>query len=77
MRDIEEREVAVELVTESPAQYWETMSEHVSSAVAALQQVDEATRARIADAVIAQVQTYERDGAIRVPGLRARISGTK
>lgn len=41
LRDVAERDVDVELVTSSPAQYWEMMSEHVSIAVAALQQLDE------------------------------------
>ena len=47
LRDIDEWDVGVELVTESPEQYWEMISEHVSLAVAALQQVDEAARDRI------------------------------
>ncbi|MEO5723937.1 MAG: hypothetical protein ABIQ39_10955, partial [Ilumatobacteraceae bacterium] len=47
LRDVAEWEVAVELVTRSPEQYWEMISEHVSLAVAALQQVDEPGRTRI------------------------------
>jgi SAM-dependent methyltransferase len=39
LRGVAERDVAVELVTDSPAQYWEMISEHVSLAVAALAQV--------------------------------------
>jgi hypothetical protein len=60
LRDVAEWNVDVELVTRSPAQYWEMISEHVSLAVAALQQVDEPARERIAKAVIAKVSTYER-----------------
>src|SRR5664280_619143 len=45
LRDVAEWNVDVELVTRSPAQYWEMISEHVSLAVAALQQVDEPARA--------------------------------
>ncbi|MGZ4155435.1 MAG: class I SAM-dependent methyltransferase, partial [Actinomycetota bacterium] len=41
LRDVAEWDVDVELVTPSPAEYWEMISEHVSLAVAALQQVDE------------------------------------
>jgi len=41
LRDVAEWDVDVELVTRSPEQYWEMISEHVSLAVAALQQVDE------------------------------------
>jgi hypothetical protein len=40
LRDIAEWDVEVELVTRSPEQYWEMISEHVSLAVVALQQVD-------------------------------------
>src|SRR5664280_1723221 len=66
-----------ELVTRSPAQYWEMISEHVSLAVAALQQVDEPARERIAKAVIAKVSTYEKDGKVRIPGVARCIVGTK
>src|SRR2546423_5987038 len=45
--DIAEWDVGVELVTSSPAQYWEMISEHVSLAVAAPQQVDGPARERI------------------------------
>jgi hypothetical protein len=38
LRDVAEWDVGVELVTDSPAQYWEMISEHVSLAVAALAQ---------------------------------------
>ena len=46
------------------------ISEHVSLAVAALQQVDELARGRIAKAVIAKVSTYEerRQGKDSGPG---------
>ena len=55
LRDIAEWDVDVELVTRSPAQYWEMISEHVSLAVAALQQVDEPARERIRATAIAKV----------------------
>jgi hypothetical protein len=69
--------VDVELVTRSPAQYWEMISEHVSLAVAALAQVGEPARERIAKAVIARVSTYEEDGRVRIPGVARCIAGTK
>src|SRR5690348_7381055 len=75
--DVDEWDVDVELVTRPPAEYWEMISEHVSLAVAALQQVDEPTRERIAKAVIAKVSTYEDDGTVRVPGVARCIVGTK
>jgi SAM-dependent methyltransferase len=78
LREVAEWTVGVELVTRSPVQYWEMISEHVSLAVAALQQVSEPARERIASAVIAKVSTYEQDdGQIRIPGLARCIVGTK
>ena len=77
LHDVAEWDVDVELVTSSPAQYWEMMSEHVSLAVAALQQVDEPARKRIAATVIATVGAYEEDGTVRVPGVARCIVGTK
>jgi hypothetical protein len=38
LREVAERDVGVELVRRSPAQYWEMISEHVSLAVAAVAQ---------------------------------------
>ena len=77
LRDIEEWDVGVELVTHSPEEYWEVMSEHVSLAVAALQQVDADGRRRIRAHAIANVRAFEHDGAVRVPGLARCIVGTK
>ena len=77
LRDVEEWDVGVELATSSPAEYWQMMSEHVSLAVAALQQVDERTRERIRATVLAQVRAFEQDGAIRLPGLARCIAGTR
>jgi SAM-dependent methyltransferase len=77
LRDVAEWDVDVELVTRTPEQYWEMVSEHVSLAVAALQQVDEPARERIADAVIAKVSGYEEGGKVRVPGMARCIVGTK
>ena len=64
LREVAEWDVGVELVTDSPAQYWEMISEHVSLAVAALAQAGEPARERIAKAVIAKVSTYEQDGTL-------------
>src|SRR4051794_7428773 len=47
LRNVEEWDVDIELVTRSPEEYWEMTSEHVSLAAAALQQVDEPARERI------------------------------
>lgn len=77
LRDVAEWDVDVELVTQSPAQYWEMISEHVSLAVAALQRVDEPARERIAKIVIAKVSAYEKGGKVRIPGVARCIVGTK
>jgi SAM-dependent methyltransferase len=77
LRDVAEWDVGVELVTSSGAEYWEMMSEHVSLAAAALQQVDEAARERIRATVIADVGAYEVDGKVRVPGMARCIVATR
>jgi SAM-dependent methyltransferase len=75
--DVAEWDVTVELVTQSPAQYWEMISEHVSLVVAGLQKVDEAARDRIRATAIAKVSEYEKRGEIRVPGVARCIVGTR
>ncbi len=77
LRDVAEWDVAVELVTQSPEEYWDMISEHVSLAVAALRQVDEPARERIREHVVANVRAFEKDGTVRVPGLARCIVGTK
>jgi SAM-dependent methyltransferase len=77
LHDVVEWDVDVELVTESPEQYWEMISEHVSLAVAALQQVDEPARARIRANAIAKASAFEQSGRVRIPGLARCIVGTK
>ncbi len=77
LSDVAEWDVDIELVTESPEQYWEMISEHVSLAAAALQQVDEPTQARIRATAIAAVRPFERDGEVRVPGVARCIVGTR
>jgi SAM-dependent methyltransferase len=77
LRDVREWDVDLELVTSSPEEYWEMMSEHVSLVVAVLQQVDEPTRERIRHAVVANVVPYQRDLSVRVPGVARCIVGTK
>lgn len=76
LRDIAEWDVPVELVTDSPEQYWEMISEHVSLAVAALAEVGGPARRRIRAHVIERVGAFAADGAVRVPGLARCILGT-
>jgi hypothetical protein len=52
------------------------ISEHVSLAVAALQQVDAPARERIRATAIANVRAFEKDGKVRVPGMARCIVGT-
>jgi SAM-dependent methyltransferase len=77
LHDIAEWDVDVELVTRSPEQYWEMLSEHVSLVATALQEVDEAARERIRAHAIAKVGAFEKDGKVRVPGVARCIVGTK
>ncbi|MGH8888681.1 MAG: class I SAM-dependent methyltransferase [Acidothermaceae bacterium] len=80
LRDIAESDVGVELVTQSPEQYWDMISEHVSLVVAALQQVDKAAQERIRAHAIAKVSAFTtngNNGRVRVPGLARCIVGTK
>jgi len=77
LHDVAEWDVAVELVTRSPEEYWEMISEHVSLAAAALRSVDGQARDRIRARAIADVSAYETDGAVRVPGMARCIVGTK
>jgi hypothetical protein len=53
------------------------MSEHVSLAAAALQQVDVPARERIRAQVVANVSAFEKDGKVRVPGVARCTVGTK
>jgi SAM-dependent methyltransferase len=75
--EVVEWDVGVELVTRSPEQYWEMISDHVSLVAAALQQVDEAARDRIRAIAVARVRGFEEDGTVRVPGVARCIVGTK
>ncbi len=75
--DIAEWDVDVELVTRSPVEYWEVISQHVSPAVAALRQVDEPARERIRANAIAKVSAFQKDGKVRVPGVARCVVGTK
>jgi SAM-dependent methyltransferase len=77
LRDIADSDVHIELVTRSPEQYWQMISEHVSLAVAALRQVDEPARERMRAHAMAKVSAFEKDGKVRVPGVARCIVGTK
>ena len=75
--DVAAWDVDVVLVTESPAQYWDMISEHVSLVAAALQRVDERARARMRAHAMAEVLAFEEAGKIRVPGAARCVVGTR
>jgi SAM-dependent methyltransferase len=77
LRAVSASDVPVELVTRSPEEYWEMISEHVSLAAAALKNIDVAARERIRARTVAAVGAFEADGMIRVPGLARCVVGTK
>jgi len=77
LRHVAEWDVDVELVTRSPTEYWEMISEHVSLAVAALREVDDPARERIRATVVENASAYDKDGKVRVPGVARCIVGTK
>ena len=77
LHHVAEWDIGVELVTQSPTEYWDMISEHLSLAVAALRHVAEPARERIAQAVITKARTYQRDGQVRIPGLARCIIGAK
>jgi ubiquinone/menaquinone biosynthesis C-methylase UbiE len=74
---VSERDVEVALVADSPAQYWELISEHVSPVVTALKRLERAAHERIRAHAIAGVSPFESDGSVRVPGLARCIVGIK
>jgi ABC-type iron transport system FetAB permease component len=77
LTDITEWDVAVELVTRSPEQYWDLISEHVSLVATTLRQVDSAARERVRADVLTAVRPYEQEGMVRVPGAARCSVATK
>lgn len=77
LADVAEWDVDVELVTRSPEEYWQMISEHVSLAVGALQEVNEPARQRIRARAIAEASAFQHEGKVRVPGVARCIVGTR
>ncbi len=77
LTDVAEHDVPLELVTDSPEQYWEMISDHVSLIAAALKDIGPEARARMRAHAIDAVSAYVRDGQVHVPGLARCIVGTK
>ncbi len=78
LRDVVEHDVEVDLVSASPAEYWDMISEHVSLVAAALRDVDPAARDRIATTVQERVAAYVgADGLVHLPGAASVAVGTR
>jgi SAM-dependent methyltransferase len=77
LTDVAEWDVPLAMVVESPEQYWQVISDHVTLVSAALQQVDAEARERMRATAIEKVSAFEQDGAVRVPGLARCVVGTK
>jgi len=78
LHDLVEHDVVVDLVSTSPAEYWDMISEHVSLVAAALRDVDAATRERIAATVQERVAAYVgADGLVHLPGAASVVVGTR
>jgi SAM-dependent methyltransferase len=77
LHDVEEWDVPTALVTDSPEQYWQLLTELTAPVVDTLDRVDAAARRRIADTVIAGAQAYASGGVVRLPGKARCVAGTK
>ena len=78
LHDVAEHDVVVDLVSASPAEYWDMISEHVSLVAAALHDVDAAARGRIAATVLARVAAYVgADSLVHLPGAASVVVGTR
>ncbi len=77
LRDVTEWDVPTLLQTDSPEQYWRLATELTGPVVALLNQVDQATRERIAATAIDAAKAYEADGKVNLPGMARCIVGTK
>ena len=77
LHDISEWDVPVQLVTRSPEEYWDMISDHVSLAVVALERIDGPGRERVRAHAIASVRAFENEGRVSVPGMARCIVGAK
>jgi ubiquinone/menaquinone biosynthesis C-methylase UbiE len=77
LHDVAEWDVPIQLVTDSPQQYWQLVTDCTAPVVAVLSQVDEPTRSRIAAAAVARAREHAVDGKVRLAGTARCIRGTK
>lgn len=78
LHDVEERDVAVALVTASPEEYWTVITDHVAPVAAALRRADDDQRGRIAERALDALRDYRLpDGSVSVPGAARVVVGTR
>jgi len=77
LHEVIEWDVPIVMTTDTPEKYWQLLTEVTAPVVAVLNQVDEATRNRIASRVIDAARAYSSDGGTRLPGMGRCIAGTK
>jgi SAM-dependent methyltransferase len=77
LHGVEEWDVPTAMVTESPEQYWQLLTELTAPVVDALDRVDAAARRRIAETVIADAGSFASAGVVRIPGKARCVIGTR
>jgi SAM-dependent methyltransferase len=77
LTDVDEWQAPTAMSTSTPEEYWQLVTELTAPVVAALEQVDDAARDRIAALVVGQAKQYERDGVVSMPGAALCVAGTK
>lgn len=77
LRDIEEEEVSTFLITETPDQYWQFMTEIAAPVVARLAKADAATRERIRTETLEVARRSMRGGTVQMLSTAMVIVGTR
>jgi SAM-dependent methyltransferase len=77
LREITEWDVPVAMTTDTADEYWRMVSELTAPVVAALDQLDDAARGRVAVEVIRAAMRYQSSGALRLPGMSRCVVGAK
>jgi ubiquinone/menaquinone biosynthesis C-methylase UbiE len=75
--DVRERTVSTELVHESPASYWEFMTDIATTVSMQLAMADRASQELIRADVFQMLGRYEHDGAIRLRSTATVVTGTR
>ncbi|MFO1069841.1 MAG: methyltransferase domain-containing protein [Geminicoccaceae bacterium] len=75
-RDVDEIEVASEMVTASPEEFWTMTCEVAAPLMAAMAGADTATRQRIGDEAIRRAAGFMQDGQVRLPAKARVLAGT-